>query len=94
MTRQREAPELGAAAVRMMRALARRAANGELEALEQLDALQAQLQTQLGEAVAGYREGPAQASWTDIGRILSMTRQNAQQRFGGYFPPRPAMRRP
>lgn len=80
--REREAPEVAAAAIRMMRALARRAGNGELEALEALSALQDSVQLQLGAAVAGYREGPAQASWTDIGTILGTSRQNAQQRFG------------
>lgn len=81
MKREREAPEVAAAAIRMMRALARRAGNGELEALEALDALQASVQLQLGAAVAGYREGPAQASWTDVARILGMTRQSAHERF-------------
>lgn len=77
----REAPELAAACIRMMRALARRAGDGELEALEALGQLQHTLQAQLGAAVAGYREGPAQASWTAIGEALGTTRQAAQQRF-------------
>lgn len=80
-TRHREAPELAGAAIRMMRALARRAGDGELEALEALGFLQDSVQLQLGAAVAGYREGPAGASWTDIGRILGMTRQSAHERF-------------
>jgi len=79
--REREAPELGSACVRMMRALAKRASGGELEALEELDKLQGQLQAQLGAAVAGYRAGPAQASWTTIGEVLGMTRQSAHERF-------------
>lgn len=79
----REAPELGAACVRMFRALARRAGEGELEALEQLSFLQDSLSMQLGAAVAGYREFPGGGySWTDVGRILGITRQAAQQRFG------------
>lgn len=81
MTREREAPEVAAACIRMIRALARRAGAGELEALEALSALQDSVQLQLGAAVAGYREGPAEASWTDIGRILGMTRQSAHERF-------------
>lgn len=76
----REAPELGAACVRMFRALARRAGDGELEALEQLAFLQDSLQIQLGAAVAGYREGHG-FSWTDVGNVLGITRQAAQQRF-------------
>lgn len=77
----REAPELQAACIRMMRALARRAGDGELEALEALAFLQDSVQLQLGAAVAGYREGPAEASWTTIGGILGMTRQSAHERF-------------
>lgn len=82
----KEAPELGSACLRMMRALARRAGQGELEALEQLDHLQAALQDQLAAAVAGYRAGPAEASWTAVGEILNMTRQSAQGRFGTATP--------
>lgn len=78
----KEAPELGSACIRMMRALARRAGQGELEALEQLAFLQDSLQLQLGAAVAGYRAGPAEASWAQVGDILQMTRQSAQGRFG------------
>lgn len=76
----REAPELGAACVRMFRALARRAGDGELEALEQLAFLQDSLQLQLGAAVAGYRDGHG-FSWAAVGEALGTTRQAAQQRF-------------
>jgi len=79
--RQREAPELGAACIRLFRALARRAGDGELEALEQLAFLQDSLQMQLGAAVAGYRDGHGY-SWADIGRVLGVTRQAAHKRFG------------
>lgn len=81
MTREREAPEVSAACIRMMRALARRAGQGELEALEALAALQLSVDQQLGAAVAGYREGPAEASWTTIGSVLGITRQSAHERF-------------
>lgn len=77
----KEARDLEGMVVRMMRALARRAAGGELEALEALDHLQDELQAHLGTAVAGYRYGPAQASWTQVGEILGMTRQSAHERF-------------
>lgn len=81
-----EAPELADAALRMMRALARRAGNGELEALEALAQLEAHVGLQLGAAVAGYRaftpaHGADRYSWTDVGRALNTTRQAAQQRF-------------
>lgn len=82
----REAPELGAACIRMFRALARRAGQGEGEALEQLSMLQDSLSMQLGAAVAGYRaftpaHGAEPYSWTDVARLLGVTRQAAQQRF-------------
>lgn len=87
--KHREAPEIGAACARMMRALARRAGDGELEALEQLARLQVDLQHQLGAAVAGYRafqpaHGAAPYSWADVGRILGVTRQSAYERFHRY----------
>lgn len=81
MTRQREAPELGSACVRLMRALARRAGDGELEALEELASLQDHVQTMLGAGVAGYRAGPAEAPWSAIGEALGTTRQSAYERF-------------
>lgn len=80
--KEREAPEVGAASARMMRALVRRAAGGEMEAVEELARLQGVLDACLHQAVQGYREGPAEASWTDVGRILGTTRQSAQARFG------------
>lgn len=85
--RQREAPEIGAACQRLMRALARRAAGGELEALETLDALTRLSTSYLAQGVAGYREGPAQASWTDVATILGMTRQSAHERWHDARPP-------
>lgn len=81
MSREREAPELSAAVVRMMQALSRRAGEGELEALEAMHYLDARSHALLGCAVAGYRSGPVGASWTEIGRILGMTRQSAHERF-------------
>lgn len=82
----KESPELGAACIRMMRALARRAGEGDSEALETLDMLTETASVQLGAAVAGYREfapayGAAGYSWTDVARLLGTSRQNAQQRF-------------
>lgn len=81
MKRDREAPEIQAACIRMLRSLARRAGDGELEALEALGQLQDSVQLQLGAAVAGYREGPAQASWAAVGEALGVTRQTAHERF-------------
>lgn len=80
--RDREAPELAAASVRMMMALVRRAYDGELEALESLRDLQNALDLHLGRAVRAYREGPAEASWTTIGTIMGTSRQAAHKRWG------------
>lgn len=77
-----EAPSLQAASRRMMRALARRAAGGEAEAVEALVALQAELAEQLADAVHGYRTGPAQASWADVAQLVGTTRQAAAMRWG------------
>lgn len=82
MTQQREAPEVAAAVDRLLKALARRAGGGELEALEALNVLQGKLQDHLHAAVVGYRHGPAAATWTDVGKALNMTRQSAHERFG------------
>lgn len=78
-----EAPALAGASRRMMRALVKRAAGGELEALEALFGLQGELAQAIQDGVDGYRQGPAAASWTDIGRVMGTTRQAAQIRFGG-----------
>lgn len=65
---------------RMLRALARRAGEGDVEALEELAGLQAILHEQLGAGIAGYR---AQGhSWADVALTLGSSRQAAQQRFG------------
>lgn len=80
--REYEATDLEAAAVRMMRALVRRAGDGELEALEALRDLQVLSGGMLQEGVRAYREGPAEASWAAIGEVLGTSRQNAQIRFG------------
>lgn len=77
-----EAPELAGASARMMRALVRRAGDGELEALEALVALQATLAQALQDGVTAYREGPAEASWAAIGEAVGTSRQAAAERFG------------
>jgi hypothetical protein len=79
--REREAPEVAAAATRMLRALVRRAGDGELEALEALRDMQATLDEQLAAAVRGYRASPVEASWTTIGSIMGTSRQAARQRW-------------
>lgn len=74
-----EAPEVGAAARRFARALARRAAEGDTEALEELVALRGEVEACIVSAARNLHR--FNYSWTDIGRVLGMTRQAARQRF-------------
>lgn len=84
--RRHEAPELAAAARRMMRALAVRATEGDTEAIEQLAQLRDDLDSALGAAVAGARERVGY-SWAEVADLVGTTRQNAQQRWGKAEPP-------
>jgi hypothetical protein len=75
--RRHESPDLGDAIVRMMRGLVFRAAEGDQEAVEQLQRIAglapAALQLGVEDAHdAGY-------SWTQLGDVLGTSRQNAQQ---------------
>lgn len=76
-----EAPEIGAMIERMLKALARRAGEGEAQAVEQLARLEAVSAEQLGAGVRAHRTGPASASWTEIGKLLGTSRQAAHERF-------------
>ena len=71
----------GAFARRVLRAYARRIATGDIEALPLMTALAADLDTALTDAVAGLREFGY--SWAEIAAPLGITRQAAQQRWGG-----------
>lgn len=82
MTKPREAPELEAMMDRMLRALTRRCGEGELEALEALQRLSFSTKAYLALGVCEYRASVAQPSWRDLGRILNMSGQAVQQRFG------------
>lgn len=79
-SRRHEAPEIGAAARRFIRSLVRRGGEGDTEALEQLRDMQAFLQaaiTECGQAMhdeAGY-------SYTDLAKVMGISRQGARQRF-------------
>lgn len=83
--RVRETPEVAGAARRMIRAVGERAA-ADVDALPLLAQLRDQVDTELARAVTGARDPRRNAepwSWADIGRALGITRQAAQQRFGG-----------
>jgi hypothetical protein len=79
--RRHESPELKGASARMMRALAKRAGEGDVEALEALDLLRADLDAYTHAAVGGLRHNGY--SWSAIAAVLGISRQGAQQRFGG-----------
>lgn len=78
-SRRHEAPAIGAMARRVIRSLARRAGEGDVEGLEQLLALQADLQAAITEAGQGLHE--AGFSYTYLADAMGITRQGARQRF-------------
>ena len=65
---------------RILRAYARRVADGDIEALTLMLGLSAEIDTAIGQAVTGLRAYGY--SWADIGSRLGITRQAAQQRWG------------
>jgi hypothetical protein len=69
---------------RVIRAYSRRVASGDIEALFNMTGLAADLDTAISQAVTGLRA--CGYSWADIGLRLGITRQAAQQRWGGDNP--------
>lgn len=78
--RDREAPELGQAAARMMRALCRRAQAGDTEALEQLVMLE-QLAPQCTQLAGHELVTGGTYTYADVAGELNITRQAAFKRF-------------
>lgn len=66
---------------RILRAYSRRIASGDVEALAYLAEVTDELHTITQQAVTGLRAYGY--SWADIARPLGITRQAAQQRWGG-----------
>jgi hypothetical protein len=66
---------------RAIRAFGRRVAAGDIDALGDVAFLSAQLDATIRQAVTGLRARGY--SWADIGLQLGVTRQAAQQRWGG-----------
>jgi hypothetical protein len=66
---------------RIIRAFGRRIEAGDIDALADVAFLSAQLDITIKSAVTGLRNRGY--SWADIGRQLGVTRQAAQQRWGG-----------
>ena len=77
-----ENPEFAAFAVRILRACARRVADGDVEGLAALVALRSELEAAIAEAVTGLRQPRWRYSWNEIAQVLGTTRQAAQQRYG------------
>jgi hypothetical protein len=75
-----ENDEYGAFARRVLRAYARRVADGDVEALTLMLGLSAEIDTAIAQAVTGLRAFGY--SWAEIGSRLGITRQAAQQRWG------------
>src|SRR5205807_4155768 len=66
---------------RIVRAYARRVATGDIEALADMTTLAADIEAAIRVAVIGLRNFGY--SWADIATRLGVTRQAAQQRWGG-----------
>jgi len=75
-----ENDEYAAFARRVLRAYARRVADGDVEALTLMLGLSAEIDTAIAQAVTGLRQFGY--SWAEIGSRLGITRQAAQQRWG------------
>ncbi len=76
-----ENDEYAAFTRRIIRAYARRVASGDVEALTDMVTLSSVLDDAIGQAVTGLRGHGY--SWADIAARLGITRQAAQQRWGG-----------
>lgn len=79
-----ENSDYAAFAARIIRAHGRRIGNGDIDGLAYLVDLADQLDTTTQTAVTQLRDFGY--SWTEIGTRLGITRQAAQQRWGGDLP--------
>ncbi|GAA2414602.1 hypothetical protein GCM10010404_85910 [Nonomuraea africana] len=77
-----ENPDYAAFLKRIIRAYSKRIADGDIEALADLSGVVAELDHAIAQAVTKLRAEYGY-SWTDIARPLGITRQAAQQRWGG-----------
>ena len=79
--RATENDEYAAFARRVLRAWARRVAAGDIDAITDMAAAVGELEDAMRQAVAGLRR--KEYSWAEIAARLGVTRQAAQQRWGG-----------
>lgn len=75
-----ENPEYAAFVRRIIRAYAQRVANGDVEAIPDMLALEQELSTAIAHAVHGLREFGY--SWADIATRAGMSRQAVHKRWG------------
>ena len=80
--REVENREFDAFVRRILRAYARRVADGDVEALRSLAALSSEVDAVTRLAVAGLRKSPYSYSWSEIADRLGNSKQAAQQRYG------------
>jgi len=79
-----ENPAFAAFAQRILRAYARRVGeHADIEALADLVALSSVIDDAITDAVRGLRQASPPYSWAHIGRVLGISKQAAQQRWGG-----------
>ena len=83
--RRHEAPEVGAMIGRMLNALIRRAAEGDTEAIEQLQAVE-QLSAHAYSAGLAVAHDAGGYSWGDLSAVTGTSRQNLSQRVGRLQP--------
>ena len=76
-----ENDQFAAFARRIVRAHSRRVTTGDIESLTDLAAMAVEIDNAINDAVTGLRAYGY--SWAEIGARLGITRQAAQQRFGG-----------
>lgn len=86
--REVENTEYAAFVGRVIKAAGRRVAEGDREGLAELVQLRDQLDAAIEEAVKGLRAEPHYQSWSDLARVLGVTRQAARQRFARIAPGR------
>jgi hypothetical protein len=77
-----ENDEYAAFTRRILRAYARRVATGDIESLTRMTHLADDVESAIRNAVIGLREFGY--SWAEIGSRLGVSRQAAQQRWGGH----------
>jgi hypothetical protein len=80
-----ENSQYAAFARRILRAYARRISAGDIDALPGITTLAADIDNAIRQAVTGLRSDHGY-SWADIAARLGVTRQAAQQRWGGTQP--------